>query len=738
MMSFIKKSVLLFLSAAFTHSVWGQQGLSGNFAPPAVPPEVRAVRAQGNIVTDGLLTEQDWQLAPAITQFFKQEPRQNEPYLYRTEVRLLYDDKNLYIGAWCADSIGRKGIRVQDLRRDFSYGENDILFVQLDPQNLKRYCVSFQTTPYGNQRDKQVFDDSFNDQDWDALWRVRTHITDSGYFAEFAIPFKSLRYDNVMPGDSAQWGITIARLARRDYEQTVFPAIPQSFTAYRMTYAAQLKGLVLPNASANIRVQPYALYETNSNTGNNGQKVTEKAFKLGGEVKWAVTPSAVLDLTFNTDFAQADVDRAVNNLTRFNLFFPERRQFFLENSGIYAGADNDAFRPFFSRAIGLSNAQFNASPVPIDFGSRYTDRTSKRTWAGLYVRQRATQQQGAANFGLMRYLKNYGAQNNIGAMVTHRHDEADRSGNGEGHNTTVSVDGLIRPTDVWTISYLVSGSRQQTNDSLGLAGNLFIEWAPNDYYVAWSTQYVSDKYKPGMGLVAQNDIVWHNPIALRIIRPKGKLGKIVRRFDPGVLANYYKDARSLRFQSADLDFFPFYTVFADNSVFNLSFMPTWEHFFFNPLGIAVAPGQYQYNRWLVRYNSDASKKLSASLRYEWGDYYNGSLKLWQAGLRLVPVPQVAFTFDFEQQQLRNLGINRVSRNNDLYTASLRLAWNPRLQATAFYQYNSFDQRSRWNVRGSWEFAPLSFLFVVFNENSFADSRVRNQAVINKISYLRQF
>ena len=249
---------LLLFSCSFGFS---QDTLTvSNFPPPLIAPVIYAIETNENLVIDGKLNESIWQKAAEVKDFFRMEPRQGGKYLYETFVKVVFDKKNVYFGVYCKDSIGKKGVRVQDLRRDFIYGENDIFFLQLDPQNLKRFCVSFQTTPYGNQRDLQVFDGTLRDNDWDALWKVRTTITDSGYYAEFAIPFKSLRYDNAINSDTASWGITLARLARRDYEQTVFPAIPQSFDMYRMTYAAQLKGLKLPAASSNIRFQPYTLY----------------------------------------------------------------------------------------------------------------------------------------------------------------------------------------------------------------------------------------------------------------------------------------------------------------------------------------------------------------------------------------------------------------------------------------------------------------------------------------------
>ena len=406
-----------------------------NFPPPEQPPVIQASRTNDKITIDGKLEEATWQSATPVTDFFRIEPRQGGVYQYPSSVRVLYDDKQIYFGVIARDSLGRKGIRVQDLRRDFVWGENDMFGVQIDAQNLRQYCVSFQTTPYGNQRDLQAFNDSNRDNDWNALWSVRTMRSDSGWQAEFAIPFSSLRYEPTTAPDSVQWGITFSRLVRRAYEQTVFPAIPQSFSPYRMTYAAQLNGLELPRPSANIRVEPYALFQYDR-AGNTSTPDTRNSFKGGGDLKWAITPHSVLDLTVNTDFAQADVDRAVNNLERFNIFFPERRQFFLENSGIWAGANNQSVVPFFSRRIGLQG-NFNAAPATVHAGARYTVRDEDQAIAGLYIHQAETDQSAAASFAVARYLRNYGKENNIGVMLTHRLDEASEGlGTAASHNST--------------------------------------------------------------------------------------------------------------------------------------------------------------------------------------------------------------------------------------------------------------------------------------------------------------
>ncbi len=706
-----------------------------NFPPPETPIELWASFTEEDIKIDGKLDEESWKHAPIVNDFFRTEPRQGGAYEFKTIVKLIYNKKKLFVGVYCHDSLGKKGVRVQDLRRDFRWGENDIFSIQLDPQNLKQYCVSFQTTPYGNQRDLQNFNGSYLDHDWNALWSVRTTQTDSGYCAEFAIPFKSLRYERPDDNDSVTWGITFARLARRSYEQTVFPAIPQSLNHYRMTYAAHLKGLKLPDPGANIRLEPYFLGQFDRSNGSSREKL-----KMGGDMKWAITPESVLDFTINTDFAQADVDRAVNNLERFNIFFPERRQFFLENSGIWAGVGDEAIVPFFSRAIGLQG-DFNAEPARIDAGMRYTLRNERRSIAGLYIHQAENVNSPAASFAVGRYLQNYGKENNVGVMLTHRLDEGRRDGSSQSHNSTLTIDGLIRPRSEFTISYLLSGSRDNTPDSLGLAGRLLVEYRANKFYASWQSNLVSENYNPDMGYVFQKNVLWHNTGGYFIWRPK-KISWI-RRYDPGFFINYYQDAENLRtFQQGNLYIFPVYVILTGGSFFEYAINPTWQHinFRFAPLGILIEQGDYQYTRHQLNFHSDRSRKFSVSSGLGLGSFYDGELLKVESGLRYAPIPHIAFTLDYEFNDIQNLGSANEAIETHLTTFGGRFALNPRLQLSMFYQYNSFNDQGRWNVRGSWEYRPLSFIYVVYNNtqtNDFDRLNV-NQQLIAKITFLKQF
>lgn len=492
------KHVLIFIGLLFTQFVLSQT--EENFPPPENPSVITASRATGNISVNGNLSEADWERGESVTDFFKREPRQGGTIKYRTEVKFLFDDKYLYIGASCKDSMGLKGMRIQDLRRDFNWGENDIFGIALDPQNLKQYAQAFQTTPYGNQRDFQNFNGNNFDTAWNTLWKVRTQRIEDGYTVEMAIPFKTLRYNPPKEGKPVEWGVTLVRYARRDIEVSTFPAVPQSFTPYRMTYAAKLTGIEVPPPSANIRIEPYTLYQCDE-VGDGATNTSDGELKIGGDVKWAVDPRSVLDVTFNTDFAQVDVDRAVNNLERFNIFFPEQRQFFLENSGIWAGGPQTSIRPFFSRRIGLQGS-FNAETTPIEVGARFTNRTEKQAIAVLFVRQGDTDNSTSSNFGVARYLRNYGRENNIGIMVTHRLDETSSNLDLEAdNNATLTLDGQIRPTSEWDVQYLLSASIDGRTGKTGYAGRLFAGKSTNKAYYGWVTEYTDENYSPGMGFV---------------------------------------------------------------------------------------------------------------------------------------------------------------------------------------------------------------------------------------------
>ena len=378
----------------------------------------------------------------------------------------------------------------------------------------------------------------------------------------------------------------------------------------------------------------------------------------------------------------------------------------------------------------------------MDAGARYTDRNEKRTLAALAVRQRETDDSPSATFGVARYTHNYGKENNIGAMVTYRRDDSfDELGLSGQNNTTISVDGLIRPKSELSITYLLSTSIDSETDKAGYAGQFFIGNTTNKYYLGYLNNFVSATYTPDMGFVRQKDVMYHSPGGYAILRPKAL--PFVRRWDPGVFFNYYHDFENFgNFQQASIYIFPIYTWFKDNSFIEASLTPTWQNinFDFAPLGLEIEQGDYSYTRYTLRYNSDRSKKFSGSIRYDFGNFYNGVRNSVTAGLRYAPLPHIALTADYEFNNINGVGILQEDLETNLYTANLRLALNPRVQLSTFYQYNSFNEQGRWNVRFSWEYMPLSFIYLVFNDTQtdIFDPVQQSAQFISKITFLKQF
>ena len=330
---------------------------------------VRAVRITEPILIDGRLDEAAWEAAQPADRFTQWEPKPGMPATDDTEVRFLYDDNNLYIGARCFDSEPTR-LTVNELRKDFDAGQDDGFGIVLDTLHDRQTGFVFQTNPAGARRDVQVSQDGEQtNQDWDGVWDVQTSIDERGWIAEIVIPFKTLRFSSA---PTLEWGLNIMRRVRRTNEDTYWVPLERRYRLQRVSVAGTLTGLTTVNPGRNFKLKPFAVF--------NAVKPEDLPREFDGDggldVKYGLTKSMTLDLTYRTDFSQVEVDQQVVNLTRFRVFFPEKREFFLENSGAFAvggggrwGGQNVI--PFFSRRIGLGeNADDETVPIPIVGGAR--------------------------------------------------------------------------------------------------------------------------------------------------------------------------------------------------------------------------------------------------------------------------------------------------------------------------------------------------------------------------------
>lgn len=731
------------------------------FPPDSIKKEAKATKITRHLRVDGRLDEAEWALAQPISRFVQVEPFQQQPASHDTEVRLLYNHDYLYIAARLRDSLGRRALRVPNLRRDFDYGGSDQFGVALDGFHDQRNAMAFMTNPYGSQRDLLCFDDAIFDVDWDARWRVRTTRTDSGWVAEIALPWKTLRYARFAPGDTAQtWGINFYRNRRATNELTVWAPVPRAFSPVRMNYAGQLTGLQPPPPRPNVQAMPYLLVSDDRYTGSEIGRPGTTALKAGGELKWAINPSTVLDLTVNTDFAQADADRQVNNLTRLSVFFPERRAFFLENAGLFGVglAPIDDFwggqmivQPFFSRRIGLDDA---GRPIPIDGGARLVYRSVKRNAGALLMRQRAANGLPEANYFVGRFSENFGQQHRVGALLTLRNDPRHT-------NLTATADAFFRlnPSLSLTTMASVSGNSATAGPKAGERGFFgFYQFSHrSNQWVWWANQAVVTKnYNPEVGFVSRSDVVETTPGFYWLYRGRA-LPKWVRAFEPGAFVITYHQASTGRLVERQYNLNPVWFSLQSGGGFGVfvnSFFQRLDQPF-SPVGVEIAPGSYRYWRYNVFAQSDPSRKVSYSLFHDRGGYYDGRLATTTARVNLAPLPHASLALSWQANQFR--GVGRPGEHTDVHLLGLetRLALNPRVQLIGFYQHNTAGQRDVYNIRFAWEYQPLSFLYLVFNQRAYDDfltrqlptgeripttqlARQQERHLIGKISYLKQF
>lgn len=730
---------------------------------PASRPSYLAVRARSTIRLDGRLDDAAWRDAPVASAFRTVEPTEGDDTRFPTEVRILYDDRALYVGAFMRDSSGTRGVRVQDLRRKFDYFQNDLFGISIDALHDGRSVAAFQVTPYGAQRDLQVLDDQFFNREWEGVWRVRTEMLDSGWTAEIEIPWTTLRYAN----DGAPWNVNFYRIARRANETSAWSPWPRAFTAYRVAHFGTLGGLEPPPPRREVRVRPYVLTSADRLDGASRDvrgdaiaSVSDVDARIGGEVSWSPTPSAVLDLTVNTDFAQADVDRQVVNTTRFSVFFPERRQFFLEGGTLFdVGPSAMPVKPFFSRRIGLDD---EGVPVRIDAGARWVRRDARGGEGLLVMRQSAaetgTSPLGPATFLVGRLSRNLGGAGRLGLLAAGRDaregpvrfpgtDSARRSD--ARLDGVIALDGFTRLGQAVSLDGLVSASSAGNGRDVGIAAYGQVSRFTSTLNLRGDAYLVSRDYDPPTGFVSRRDVIRAGASAGYNWRPSWR-PKGVRYFYPYAGTFLYSGADDRRLQESFSEIW--IDVFFNNGAL---VYPALQHFYqrtevpFQPVrGVTVAPGKYPYFRGEFLLQSDQSARLSGSALGRTGPWFDRRLEQWSLSARVAVSPRAVLALEYDINHFHgaprdSTGTREADVTTHLVAPELRLALNPRVLLTGFYQYNTDAARGAFNARFSWEFAPLSYAYLVVNDLRAAGPdantvgpRAASRQVVLKVVWLR--
>jgi hypothetical protein len=699
--------------------------------PQAARRALEATRVTVAPEIDGDLSDEVWKSAVPSTDFVQYEPKQGAKPTHRSTVRLLFDETALYVSAELEQPGGWTAFNQRDLRRDFPTNECDSFSVILDTLGDGRNAFSFSVNPFGAQREEQVVDDSLFEPNWDTVWRASTSRNDQGWTVELSIPWKSLRHG----GKLVTWGVQFYRRERGMNEDTVWSPVPRTVSPWRMPYAGVIKNLEpAPGSLLSLQLRPYLIGRLRKE-GDDPVSVLPSG---GGEVTWNPTASTTIDLTANTDFAETDVDRRVVNFSRFSVFFPERRQFFLESAGVFASGFQGFLQPFFSRRIGLND---DGESVPITFGARGVYRTLDRSAGAMVVHTLPTSSSNPSLFAVARYNHNLGAQSRVGGMVVARHDFEGPLGESS-DNVVPVLDGFYRAGPVTVTGTLMgsSTSSPSTKARFGTAATLEANVQGNWGNVNAFGLIVTPEFEARTGFVARGDIMGMGLNAGIDYRPDW-LPTWLRSIGPFMETLALWGVSDQKFQEASAYVSPMWFLFRGGDEAWL-FVEKAEQVLkesFEPVRNATfTPGTYSYERIGVAAASQASRKFALGGEVSTGTYYSASSFSAQGRASVQPIPHVLVSGTYTYNRLWGRGVLAEFAETHLLLLETRLAISSKLQLIGSFQRDTDGNAQLFNARLAWEFLPLSFVYVVVTNTGAAyrapDASPNELRVVAKVTY----
>jgi hypothetical protein len=733
--------------------------------PPPVAPAVvsrdgdgrvtvRATRLTGTLDVDGRLEESIYQEIESVSDFVQQDPREGAPATERTEVWVLFDDRNLYVAARCWDSQPEKMV-ANELRRDHgNIFNNDNFAVALDTFYDRRNGFLFQTNPVGGVGDGYMTDEKEHNRDWSTVWETKSRKFDKGWTVEMAIPFKSLRYTAAGP---QTWGLLLRRIVRGSGNEhsfiTQIPAAAAGGGIYRMSRAATLVGVDAPARSRNLEIKPYAISTNLTDNVSRPAISNDLTGDWGVDVKYGLTRSLIADFTYNTDFAQVEDDAQQVNLTRFSLFFPEKREFFLEGQGIFAfgGVSGQTGRGlgstiptespvmFFSRRIGLNGGL----SVPIIAGGRLTGRAGKYSIGALNIEtdELAAARAAQTNFSVFRVKRDFLRRSNVGVIMTRRSPLTTPSpalGAG-GVNLVGGVDLNLSFYQALNILgyYARSDTPGRGGDDYSYRGAF--DYAGDRYGLQFEQMMVGNDFNPEVGFLRRSD--FRRSYAAARFSPRPANSKVFRKVGVEGSFDYIANARSgdvetrqatagtnIEFNSGDrwqLDY-------------SQSFEAITERFTVAGQGV-VQPGAYEFQDISTSYTLGPRRKVAGTLRVLRGSFYDGDQTSASYTGRIELNPK----FSIEP----NISFNWIDLPGGAFTARLlsnraNITFTPRMALGALVQYNSSNNSLGTNIRFRWEYTPGSDFYVVYSEgrNTVVDlpGALSNRAFSIKLTRLFRF
>jgi hypothetical protein len=674
------------------------------------PSVIVALRTEEPIRLDGRLDEPAWQRAVRISNFTQRELDFGAPVSERTEVALLTDGDALYVGFWGWDSEPRL-IRASAMARDFSWGADDNFELVLDTFDDDRTGYLFVTNPNGARADALIADNGgTTNRDWDGVWDVRAQRNGEGWFAEFRIPFSTLRF---RPGDALVWGVNFERNIRRKREQVLWQGWSRDYDLEQVSHAGRLEGIAAIGGTTLLEARPHLIGGVAWDEGEDRQSVDH----VGLDLNWLAGPSWKLNVTVRPDFAQVESDREEVNLTRFSLFYPEKRTFFLEGSEFFQFELGSDAQPFYSRTIGLAP---DRTEIPITGGIRVLGREGGTTLGAMALRTEAKDTVPATDFGVVRWKHDVLDESSVGILAVARR-EPGRTNLTWGTDLLYSTSGLFGEKQFEAGVTLAQTYASDAAERFGLAHRLYVDY-PNDL-VEFSASWlrVDSAFDPEAGYLRRASFQRFG--AELAVSPRPRFIPFLQQleFKPFELS-WYQDDRTGDLQTLYAEVVPlaFTLRSGDSFEFNVQRRadhPTETFELFEDAEIAA--GEYWFTRWAADLSSFSSRPLSGGIEISGGDFYLGTRL--EAGLnaRWKINPHLSLSgdwawnrIDFEDQSFR---VHEAAARVDF-------AVSPNLFGAVASQWNNEDDEAILNFRLNWIPTPGSDLFLVINQ--IADARDR--------------
>ncbi len=735
--------------------------LPAAFAQEGELPSVRAMKTTEPPTVDGLVREEFWNAISPAGSFTQRNPDEMQPSTERTEVRFAFDENNLYIGIICFDSQPDQIVLTQN-RRDGELLNTDSIQILLDTFGDRQLAAIFGTTPTGIEFDAQVSKAGQSrggggpprsgggagggaqqggaasmNLNWDAVWTVESQITERGWESEMQIPFSTLRYK---PGVDLTWGLNIVRTLRRRNEDSYWSPISRAFTLSQLELAGSLNGIEA-EMTRDLKLLPYVVSGVSQDF--RATEPTDRDFDAGMDLKYTLTPTLTLDATVNTDFAQVEVDDEQINLTRFSLFFPEKRPFFLENSGIFEFGTPSEAELFFSRRIGL-DADRNA--VPIDAGVRLSGKIGRYQVGVLDMQTRRVDDRAPGNnYAVARVSRELPNRSSIGVIAINREATTSVAGfpDQQDNNRSFGADANIGIGAFGNLFNYYAETRTpglRGSDHAG-ASSLAYDDAVNEISAGYME--VGRNFNPEVGFVRRVGFRKPNVGYRRRFFPANSW---IRSYEPHFSVNQWYTIES-NDKESEFQHYHFNGRMQNGGQFGAAFNSSFERldrpFEVNP-GTFIPAGGYRFNEVALDYMSDPSKMLFYQLDLAKGQFYDGDLLNYRVQIGYRPSAKLSWIGSYQKNKI---DLPYGSFDTDLVGLRFNWSFTPKSYLQAFSQYNSVSRQIGHNIRFALLSTSSTGLFVVYNtaQSSYifndphgVDRRQLSQALIIKYNHMLDF